>query len=411
VAEVLYISYDGMTDPLGQSQVIPYLIGLSQHGYQIDLISFEKKKLFTEGEIIVREVLKKNNIHWHPLIYTKSPPILSTLWDIRIMISKAYTLHKKNNFKIAHCRSYIPAFAGISLKKKFGVKFIFDIRGLWVDERVDGKIWNLANPLYKLVYRYFKKKEKEFFSMADYVISLTHKAKDEILSWKNIRKKPLDIEVIPTCADMKLFSHSGIDENLRSGFKQKLGLSKSDFILSYLGAIGTWYMPDEMLDFFKVLLSEKPNAKFLFITHEPAETIRMKSRLKNIPDKNILVQKAGRHEVPSLLSLSDFSVAFIKPAYSKIASSPTKFGELLSMGIPFICNKGIGDMEEIVNKYRCGILAEGFNNIAYTEVIKKIDQFPKSEAARFRKAAEEYFSLESGIEKYDLVYQKLLTVN
>ena len=28
MAKILYISYDGMTDPLGQSQVIPYLVGL-----------------------------------------------------------------------------------------------------------------------------------------------------------------------------------------------------------------------------------------------------------------------------------------------------------------------------------------------------------------------------------------------
>ena len=38
---VLYISYDGMTDPLGQSQVLPYLSGLSKEGYSFHLISFE----------------------------------------------------------------------------------------------------------------------------------------------------------------------------------------------------------------------------------------------------------------------------------------------------------------------------------------------------------------------------------
>jgi len=43
---ILYISYDGMTDPLGQSQVIPYLIGLSQKGYVITIISCEKEDKF-----------------------------------------------------------------------------------------------------------------------------------------------------------------------------------------------------------------------------------------------------------------------------------------------------------------------------------------------------------------------------
>lgn len=43
--QVLYISYDGMTDPLGQSQVLPYLVGLSKEGFQFTLVSCEKRAL------------------------------------------------------------------------------------------------------------------------------------------------------------------------------------------------------------------------------------------------------------------------------------------------------------------------------------------------------------------------------
>ena len=51
--KVLYISYDGMTDPLGQSQVLPYLCGLSKSGYQFTILSFEKKqRLKNERHII-----------------------------------------------------------------------------------------------------------------------------------------------------------------------------------------------------------------------------------------------------------------------------------------------------------------------------------------------------------------------
>ena len=39
---VLFISYDGMTDPLGGSQVIPYLRGLAAHGHSITIVSAEK---------------------------------------------------------------------------------------------------------------------------------------------------------------------------------------------------------------------------------------------------------------------------------------------------------------------------------------------------------------------------------
>src|SRR5689334_3846106 len=40
-ARALYISHIGMTEPLGQSQVLPYLVGLAKRGAQIEILSFE----------------------------------------------------------------------------------------------------------------------------------------------------------------------------------------------------------------------------------------------------------------------------------------------------------------------------------------------------------------------------------
>jgi len=56
---VLYISYDGMTDPLGQSQVIPYLAGLSKRNYSFTLISCEKKENYTANKEKIAQLLKR----------------------------------------------------------------------------------------------------------------------------------------------------------------------------------------------------------------------------------------------------------------------------------------------------------------------------------------------------------------
>ena len=142
MSQVLYLSYDGMTDPLGQSQVIPYIEGLSKLGYEFTLISFEKPERFEKFSKEISERLKRSNIDWVPLSYTKKPPVLSTVYDLWRMRKKAFALHAGKNFSIAHCRSYISAFVGLAMKKKFGTKFLFDMRGFYADERVDGKIWN-----------------------------------------------------------------------------------------------------------------------------------------------------------------------------------------------------------------------------------------------------------------------------
>ena len=41
-------------------------------------------------------------------------------------------------------------------------------------------------------------------------------------------------------------------------------------VLAYLGSLGSWYMLDEMLDFFKVYASHHADARFLFITPDRA---------------------------------------------------------------------------------------------------------------------------------------------
>ena len=43
---VLFISYNGMLDPLGQSQVIPYLRELARAGVRFTLLSFERRAAF-----------------------------------------------------------------------------------------------------------------------------------------------------------------------------------------------------------------------------------------------------------------------------------------------------------------------------------------------------------------------------
>ena len=40
---ILYISYNGALEPLGQSQVLAYLRELTRHGLEFNLLTFEKR--------------------------------------------------------------------------------------------------------------------------------------------------------------------------------------------------------------------------------------------------------------------------------------------------------------------------------------------------------------------------------
>ena len=404
---VLYISYDGMTDPLGQSQVIPYLEGLVKMGHNISLISCEKPERENDKSKLDK-IISDAGIQWFPVSYTKKPPVISTIRDIRKMMVLAEKILRQNKIEIVHCRSYVSAIVGQWMKRNFGVKFIFDMRGFWADERVEGGIWNLKNPIYKTVYSYFKKKEKQFLQEADYIISLTENAKQELLTWKTISNQPLKIEVIPCCVDMNLFDASKISVAEIQKKKTELKLNESEFVISYVGSIGTWYLCDEMLQFFTRLLLKIPSAKFLFITPEEKEFVLQKARAQNIPEEKIVLMRAARNEMPLLLKCCDASLFFIKPSFSKKASSPVKQGEIMSMGIPIICNSKIGDTDLIVNDSHAGFVLNELNDSAFDTLIErlKIEGLKNFSANEIRNGAEKFYSLEKGIEKYNSVYKK-----
>lgn len=390
-----------MTDPLGQSQVLPYLKGLSKEGYEFHLISFEKSDRFNQHKRLIQSICDEDNIQWHPQYYSKAGGLSSTLKQVKKLKKVSSYLQDKHHFDIVHCRSYISALAGLDLKRKHGVKFVYDMRGFWADERVDGKIWSLKSPIYSRIYKYFKKKEKVFLSKADYTISLTDNGKNEMLSWPSTDPK-INIKVIPCCANLDLFDKSKITEETKLEDRKTLGINPDDFVLGYVGSIGTWYMLPEMLDYFKELKEAKPNSKFLFVSGEEPNKIIAAASEKGIDKDHIKVISVLHHEVPRFISLMDASIFFIKPSYSKKASSPTKQGEIMAMGIPLICNAHVGDTDLIVNKYESGIVIDTFDKETFKNTIIDPQDFDSN---KISEGAKDYFSLTEGVQRYLSVYK------
>ena len=83
---VLYVSYDGALDPLGQSQILPYLTRLSAPGMRFTLVTFEKRRAWHCAALrsTVSSALASAGIRWIPLRYHRHPAVLSSLWDMGI---------------------------------------------------------------------------------------------------------------------------------------------------------------------------------------------------------------------------------------------------------------------------------------------------------------------------------------
>lgn len=404
---ILFISYDGMTDPLGQSQVIPYLKGLAKCGYQFTILSCEKPQRYQTHKNDVENLLKSFPIKWVPIPYHKKPPVFSSVYDVMMLKRKAIQLHATEKFDMVHTRPGVPALIGLWMKKKTGVKFLNDIREFYADSRVDGKMWNLNSFFYNKIYHYFKQKENKAVEENDGIVCLTNAAEKIITQWPQF-KKPVPIKVIPCSVDLNVFDPEKIDATQKLKFKKELNINDDDFIISYLGSIGSWYLTGEMMQFFKIINDKIPTAKFLFISPNSHEIIMNEAIKFGLPGNKIIVKNAKRSEVPALLSFSKYSVFFIKPCYSKQSSSPTKHGEIMAMRIPVITNAGVGDVADIVEKYQSGIVMKDLNEKEFLLATNSMSEEISFDKNAIRNGAKEYYNLDRAIEKYHEIYQNIL---
>src|SRR5438309_5537682 len=108
--QVLYISYNGMLDPLGQSQVLPYLRELAGRGVRFTLLSFEQAGTLDNDQRKLgdlREHLAGYGIEWHYLRYHRRPSIPATIYDVVAGIRASLSLVRRNGIELIHALSHV----------------------------------------------------------------------------------------------------------------------------------------------------------------------------------------------------------------------------------------------------------------------------------------------------------------
>lgn len=394
---ILYISYDGLTDSLGQSQVLSYLRRLSKHGTNIVVVSYEKRSNFEKDYKTVKDIVDESGLTWEPLVYTKNPPVISTVYDLFLGLRKCRKLEKKYNFNIVHCRGYIAAILGLKLKRQFGLKFIFDMRGWWADEKKESGLWEKR--LYKPVYKYFKKLEQSFFAESDYIVSLTYKGKEEI-SKLNLAT-PEKIGVIPTCVDFDVFKE--YDINMKIKIRNKLGIDNDEIVFVYSGSLGGNYDPQILADVFICFNKVFPKSFLLVLSKEAVDT-DMAAIFEKKGITRVIFLTSSFFNVTNYLRASDVGFIYYTISFSTIGRSPTKLGEYWASGLPVIAFKGIGDLDQVLAGYKnSGILLTP-NKEEWAESISKLKFIAHQ---KLRNYSFDYFHINKGVSFYDEIYSLL----
>lgn len=399
--KALYITNLGLMDNLGMTQILPYITGLAREGIGFTVLSYEKKDNLRSGGRIkkIKKILDANAIKWIRLEYHNR---WGNLYDMLIGVAVTTKLILEDRIDVVHARASIPILISWPLAKLFGKKTIYDRRGTIKGDFIDDV--NLKNIFFTGFFpRMLDSIDRFFVRHSDAVIVLSERSKQLLKKGELVDKERVICDSIPCCVDIKKFANADYADENSINLRDK-------FVMAYVGSLGTCYLLNEMIDFFRTLKERVENAFFLVISHSDKGMIHEHFSNKQVADRDYAIMDVRPEEVPRWLAKAGCSVMFIKEVECKIGSSPTKFAESLAAGVPVIINKGIGDADALVGKNRIGCIVESLNRSGYLKALSGLTELlkdPLSLKKRCKDAAGAHFSMGRGIEKYKSIYEKL----
>lgn len=380
---VAYVSYTGLTEPLGASQVLPYLHRLSSD-YRFTILSFEKKEgpVARQPSQVVSELESDGN-RWVRLSYHQRGGILAKAWDIASGVRALRRLAGDDPYSLIHARGYVPAEIA---RRAGGAPFLFDIRGLQAEESVDAGAWREGGLKYILT----KRAEERLLAEASGIVTLTEAIRPYLESQSGLRNRKPPWSVIPCCVDLDLFK---FDPAARKRIRAEWSLEDGDCLFVFSGSIGTWYS----LDAAARLAASHRRGSLLVLTFGDRAIAEQECKRAGLSKFKIL--GVSRAEMPAYLSAADVSICAVRPSLSKLASSPTKIAESLACGLPVMALRGVGDLDALSNSYpESVVILDDPATARFTP--------PRREVPRA--VAEAAFSLEVGARRYHDLYSCLI---
>lgn len=388
MGRVLFLSYDGLLEDIGQSQILRYCERLAPR-HRITLLTCEKPSDLADSAAMARAAarLADLGVAWTPLRYHKAPPVLSTAWDLLRMLAAALPGCRKGAFDVVHARSTPPAAVALALHCLAGTPFIFDMKGFWAEQRLETGAWR-PGPVFDAARRV----QDAAIRRARFVVSETDAGIEALRSRGACDGMRGAFHVVPTCVDVGRFSlgpHPG-----------------PGFTLGFVGSFGAGYLLDPMVQAFRHLREAVPEARFRLVTRADHARFEAAFRRQGIADGCYSIGPARPDQVPGELASLHGGVYFLAPSPAMKAVCPTKLPELLAAGVPVLTGPGIGDTEKILRERGVGVVVDPADGGALRGAVGEFLRLARSEGirARCRRAALELLDVSRGVRVFDELY-------
>lgn len=393
--KVLFLTRNSLVEPLGKSQIIPYMIGLSKE-YAITICSCEVS-ISNEEMRNTKIFLNNSGIEW---IYREFPKNIGVLSFIQI--SMAYILFcivlvARSKFRLIHARSYPPAVAAFICKTIFGIPYIFDMRGFWIDELCESQRIKRGGIIYRIavyIERWLITKAAHTVVLADTAKIKLHEILSEESSYIDTK-----VSIIPTCVNVNTpLEKKAIDTKT---------VVLNPRIHATVGTILSGWFDTELLRTWIETVLASGSRQFHIVTKDDPEEVMDRMRMNC--DRLKIYALESDDVIPQLRKFSSVSLLYDKNCESRFGRCPTRFAECLVAGVPILCSPGIGDLDRyLTGPYRKGLIVEEHLQIDESLImdIEKLRDSCGFEEQALELLNEE-FSVSQGVKRYRNAYKRV----
>ena len=368
---VVYVSHDSLTEGIGMSQIRPLVKGLAGLGWNVTLISMEKKP----PNLAIQMELKKAGVAWVALEFGKRGALHGFFRVFRLM-------RNLPNADVYHCRGDLASLSVLLCMKR---NFLWDVRGLWGDQKLiigSARDSNFMRSIFLTIEKLSARRASAVTTLAYALLPILE---------KRTGKLPKRKAVVPTCVDLELFSFHPTLPHRRT------------LLLS--GVFNDYYDIEEMKNVI-TLLKTRLDLKVIWCRGHEADR-----KVLGIGEDE--VHSKSQSEMPQEIVKSSIGIAICKQSggVSLAGVMPTKVAEFLATGRPVIVSSGMGDLDQIFLENNIGVVIDpSFDYSSLCEKVEALLDDPEL-PNRCRKVAEEFFDMKKAINKYKSLYEIIIMDN
>lgn len=366
-----YLTTDSMVEGVGASQVVPYVERLASRGVDVTLHSFEKSQP-DEG---VQRRLTSAGVLWRPhrFLGAGGPGGLARVFEGAAFVAGA---------QLVHARSDLAAASSLVSRRP---AWLWDMRAFWREERMALGALRLGSAEERVMRRI----ESGAARRSAGIITLSRSA-IEVLRARYGDAVASKCRVITTCVDLERFALSPLPQPDRVR-------------LLLAGTLNNLYDVGSMIRLFERLRTRRPSHLTVLTPDATGwgDRFAVTDATVTSTASATMPARIAEHHVGLCMRRLEIGV-------SSRAVTPIKLGEFLACGRPVIVSPGLGDMDELVARYDCGVVVDDVGDRGLDAAIDRLESLlaDPGTPARCRAAAEEHFDLDRAVEQLLIAYQE-----